>query len=116
MAKKSIEEILETEFNKDFVELMKNRMTISYHKYGPVISNYGSCNVDAIKSLEKRLKKYEETGNVEWLVDVANFAMIEYMCPQHKNAHFKGTDSNESPGLVGTHVRDIQKRFKNRRM
>lgn len=96
-----LDKILETEFSEDFVQKMKNRMITSYYKYGKLADNYGGCNVDAIKSLKKRLDKYKEDGNTEWLVDVANFAMIEFMYPQHEQAHFKGTDSRESPGLVG---------------
>jgi hypothetical protein len=65
-------------------------------------------NVDAIASLKKRLKKYEETGNTEWLVDIANFAMIEYMYPQHEQAHFRATDSHESPGLEGISVQEMK--------
>lgn len=68
---KTPEEILKTEFSEQFVQLMKNRMIVSYHKYGPLVEGYPS-KVDAIASLKKRLEKYEETGNSEWLVDVAN--------------------------------------------
>jgi len=42
------------------------------------------------------------------LADVANFAMIEFMYPQHPNAYFKPTDSNESPGLVGMSENEIK--------
>jgi hypothetical protein len=95
-----IKKILETEFSNDFIDKMKNRMIISYFKYGKVKDNYGKIHVNAVENLKKRLEKYEETGNTEWLVDAANFAMIEFMYPQHENAHFKATDSRESPGLI----------------
>jgi hypothetical protein len=65
---------------------------------------------NAIGSLEKYLERYKETGNTEFLADVANFAMIEFMYPKHSKAHFKDTDSNESPGLDGFGVNEI-KRF-----
>lgn len=45
-----------------------------------------------------RLRKYAETGNTEFLVDAANFAMIEFMLPSHPNAFFEGTDDDQSPG------------------
>ncbi len=86
-----------TEFNDEFVQGMADRMAVSYFKYGPVREAYPD-KVDAIASLLKRLKKYEETGNTEWLMDVGNFAMIEFQHPKHPRAHFRGTDSNESPG------------------
>lgn len=52
-------------------------------------------------SLKERLELYEKTGNLEHLVDVSNFAMIEYMHPRHQNAHFEAQDSDKSPGVVG---------------
>jgi hypothetical protein len=78
---------------------MDDRMGVSYCKYGPVADAYPH-RVDALASLRKRLEKYEADGNTEWLMDVANFAMIEFMHPRHPRAHFKATDSAESPGRV----------------
>lgn len=77
-----------TEFSNDFVAKMQNRMAVSFHKYGPVAEAYPR-KIDALKSLRDRLRKYEETGNTEWLVDAANFAMIEFMHPGHESAHFQ---------------------------
>lgn len=101
-------DILQREYSNEFDELRKNRMVVSYYKYGPIRKNYGEGLVDAIQSLEKRLMKYKETGNTEYLLDIANFAMIEFMFPQHPNAHFKQTDSDESPGLVGKSVKEME--------
>lgn len=88
-----------TEFSELFVQGMADRMAVSYCKYGAVAEAY-PARVDAIESLRKRLDRYAETGNTEWLMDVANFAMIEFMHPRHAAAHFKATDSHESPGRV----------------
>jgi hypothetical protein len=86
-----------SEFSRPFVQGMADRMGVSYCKYGRVAEAYPS-RVDAIASLKLRLEKYEQTGNTEWLMDVANFAMIEYMHPRPAQAHFRATDSKESPG------------------
>ena len=86
-----------TEFSEKFVQGMADRMAVSFFKYGPVAEAYPN-KVNAIESLEKRLKKYKETGNAEWLMDVGNFAMIEFQHPAHPKAHFRSTDSNESIG------------------
>ena len=93
------QEVLQTEFSELFVRGMRDRMIVSFYKYGPVAKAYPS-KVDAIASLEKRIQKYRDTGNTEWLMDAANFAMIEFMFPAHKDAHFRGTDSGESPGRI----------------
>ena len=86
-----------SEFSRFFVQGMADRMAMSFHKYGNVSAAYPR-KVDAIGSLEIRLCKYQETGNTEFLMDVANFAMIEFMHPRHIGAYFKATDSLESPG------------------
>lgn len=86
-----------SEFSGEFAQGMANRMSTSYFKYGKVTDAYPH-RVNAIASLKKRLERYEATGNTEWLMDVANFAMIEFVYPRHPSAHFRATDSIESPG------------------
>lgn len=106
------EKVLSTECNQEFIKLMNNRMVVSFYKYGPIKENYGNKLANPLKDLEKRLKLYNETGNTEWLVDAANDLRIEFEYPQHKDAHFKATDSKESPGLSGMSIREIEV-FKN---
>jgi hypothetical protein len=103
--------ILATEYSEKFDELRKNRMVMSFYKYGALKTNAGEKLVDEIASLELRVEEYRKTGNLEFLADVANFAMIEFMQPQHPNAHFVATDSNASPGLVGMSIKEVE-RFK----
>jgi hypothetical protein len=86
-----------SEVSEVFVQGMRDRMAMSFFKYGAVADAYPH-KVNALESLRRRLEKYEETGNTEWLIDAANFAMIEFMRPAHKRAHYKPTDSGESPG------------------
>lgn len=86
-----------SEFSQQFIQGMKDRMAMSYCKYGPIKDAFPH-KVNALESLQMRLDKYHETGNTEWLIDAANFAMIEFMLPSHPKKHFRGTDSRESPG------------------
>ena len=92
-----VSQILATEFSEDFAQGMRDRMVVSYYKYGPVADGFPH-KVNAITSLTDRLRKYAETGNTEFLMDAANFAMIEFMHPAHPEAFFEGTDSDQSPG------------------
>lgn len=94
---KSEKEILATEFSEPFVAGMRARMVMSYYKYGALADAYPE-KVNAVSSLTDRLRKYAETGNTEFLMDAANFAMIEYMRPSHPHAHFEATDDDASPG------------------
>jgi rhamnogalacturonyl hydrolase YesR len=87
----------DTEVSRQFMDGMCNRMAMSFFKYGPVAAAYPH-KVDAIESLRVRLAKYAETGNTEYLMDVANFAMIEFMHPKHESAFFHATDADGSPG------------------
>lgn len=98
-----------SEYSEQFLQGMKDRMEVSFHKYGPVAEAFPH-RVHAIESLRVRLKLYEETGNTEWLMDVANFAMIEFMHPRHPKAHFQGTDDDASPGRVSVRTRTDDKR------
>lgn len=86
-----------SEFSQEFVQAMKDRMDVSYAKYGPIKDAYPH-KVNALESMEKRIAKYHATGNTEWLVDAANFCMIEFMLPSHPKSHFRATSAAESPG------------------
>lgn len=86
-----------TEFDEQFIQGMRDRVAVSFHKYGPV-SGAVEAGADFVKALQKRLDLYRSTGNTEWLMDAANYAMFEFMYPSHRNAHFRATDTEESPG------------------
>lgn len=94
----------QSEYSKTFLQGMLSRMGVSFHKYGAVAQGYPK-KIDAIASLKTRLEKYEEDGNTEWLMDVANFAMIEFMHPAHPKAHYAPQDSDTSPGRTGRNGR-----------
>lgn len=101
------EDILRRDYSEEFDQLRKNRMVQSHYKYGWVRETYPTKLADAIASMEKRIELYKETGNTEWLVDAANFAMIEFMHPQHPQACFRPTTSCESPGLNGISAKEL---------
>ena len=107
---KSSERILTEEYSKRFDELRQSAVVVSYHKYGPSKDNFKKGMVDAIGSLKKNLKKFEETGNTEYLVDVANYAMFRFMYPQG-NESYRPTDSNQSAGVDGITINEM-KQFK----
>lgn len=104
------EDILKTEYSEQFDKLRKDRMVVSFYKYGPLHINYKESFIKSIESLEKRLQMYKDTGNTEFLCDIANFAMIEFMCPQHPSAHFKTLDDGKSH-IIGMGINEVE-RFK----
>jgi hypothetical protein len=103
----SPKDILKTEYSETFDQHRKNRICVSFHKYGPAKINFGQGLVDAIGCIELCLKKFRETGNTEYLVDAGNYCMFGYMYPQHPGAHFRATDSKESAGIAGISINEI---------
>jgi hypothetical protein len=89
-----------TEFDADFVVKMVAAMMVSYHKYGKVRDAY-PMKFSAEDDVRARMKRYRETGNKHFLVDAANFAMIEAMHANPKrNAIWGENDAASSPGRV----------------
>ena len=106
--KKNIEQILKTEYSEKFDEIRKNMMVVSYYKYGAMRENYDKFKcMDALGNIEKRIAKYKETGNTEFLADVANFAMIEFMYPSISGAKYIPTD-NGACEIAGFSINEIR--------
>jgi hypothetical protein len=102
------EKILKTEYSEQFDKIRKDMMIMSYYKYGPLKDNYGTYKcMNAIENLKIRLDKYLETGNTEYLADVANFAMLEFMNPSIEGAKYTPTD-NPNCELAGFAINEIR--------
>jgi len=86
------------EYDYKFWELMRNRMVVSSHKYGHIKKKYENCEwYDMVKNIKYRVGLYEKTGNTEYLVDVANFCMIEWMAMTGK---FQATDDDPNSVII----------------
>lgn len=85
--------LMKTEYSTVFDEKRKGLVEQSYYKYGPARMNFATGNVDAIESLKMNLAKFEETGNLEYLCDVANYAMFRFMFPQQGDPNWEGLES-----------------------
>ena len=96
----SRDEILKRDFSEEFVNKMRNAIEMSHYKYGWMSNTYPEL-AQAVKCIQERLDLYNKTHNTEYLVDIANFAMIEYKHPSYEDAKYTPTDSNKSPGLAG---------------
>lgn len=85
-----------TEFDPEFAVRMMAAMMVSFHKYGRVAEAY-PLKFSAADDVRARMSKYRQTGNKHFLVDAANFAMIEAMHPG-RAAEWAGNDAADSPG------------------
>lgn len=94
------DEIMKRDFSEEFVTKMKNAIEMSHYKYGWMSKTYPEL-AQAVKCIQERLDLYNKTHNMDYLVDIANFAMIEYKHPSYPDAKYVPTDSDKSPGLAG---------------
>lgn len=101
-------EIPNTEYSDQFDELRKARVATSRHKYGSARINFGQRLVNATETIKRCLEKYMATHNTEYLCDLANYAMFEYMYPQFDDAYFRATASNESAGISGISIKEVE--------
>lgn len=86
-----------TEYSQEFIQGMLNRMAMSFFKYGKITDAYPSKR-DAMATLKKYIALYEQDGNLERLIDAANYLMIEFIAPKREGAVMRATDSAESIG------------------
>lgn len=86
-----------TESDADFHVRMLEAMMVSYHKYGRVADAY-PLKFEATSDVRARMSEYRKTGDKQFLVDAANFAMIEAMHPARSDAHWGRNDVDTSPG------------------
>ena len=81
-----------TEWSDEFITLMHNRLLMGRMRYGKMKNAGGRGKKSSIDLLKERLRRYELTGNMELLPDIANFALIEFVSGDHKMRHFKCED------------------------
>jgi len=92
-----------SEYSNEFDTLRKNRVEMSYYKYGSARDNFGVGRVDAIKTAELCIEAFKKDKNTEHLVDAANYLMFRFMYPLPGES-FTATDSAGSVGTVGTPI------------
>lgn len=68
--------------------MMVDRLIVGHHRYG-----FPQTSQQYFKRLQGAVEHYKKTGNKEFLVDAANYAILEYEFSSHPNAHFKSNDS-----------------------
>lgn len=85
-----INEVRKTVWCQPFLEYMFNRLLMGYLRYGPKKPNAPKYNY--IKAIKDKIKLYEEIGNDELLVDIGNYAMLEFRHGDHPLKHFSAYD------------------------
>lgn len=87
--------LTKTEWSPQFEKLMRNRLIMGAMRYGKLKDKRkhpGKWNlVGAIKS---KIKLWHQTGNDEYLVDIANYCLLEFECGNHPQKHFHALDDH----------------------
>lgn len=72
----------QNDYNEEFDRLRRNRVEVSFYKYGPARDNFGGGRVDALATAKRCIEAFEKDKNTEHLA----------------------TDSSGSVGTVGTPI------------
>ena len=91
------------EARKEFDRLRRNRVEVSFYKYGPARKNFGEGRVDALETAQRCIDAFRKDKNTEHLVDAANYLMFRFSYPM-PGEFFSTTGSEESVGTVGTPI------------
>jgi hypothetical protein len=86
-----INDLKRTEWSPEFERYMKNRLIIGAFRYG-LLSEPDKPNWDRLKRIEEEVKLYQEDGNDERLIDIANMCLLEFTEGKHPKKHFKASD------------------------
>lgn len=92
-----LESLKVTEWSPTFEQLMRNRLIFGAIRYGCIGHGgppAGKPVYDRCRSIRVRLHKFEQTGNAEWLVDIANMALLMFEERQHPTFHFNSVDDD----------------------
>jgi hypothetical protein len=94
-----LQELLKTEWSEKFEKLMRNRLVFGAIRYGRIGAE-GKPKYDRVESMINRISKYKESGNKEFLVDVANLCLLEFVECYHPKANFKSIDDGEHVKII----------------
>lgn len=96
----SLEELRETQWSGVFEEAMRCRLIMGGIRYG-LLGVKGKPQYERSEDIVERAREYQETGNQELLVDIANLALIEFVEGDHPLRHF----------IARSHTRHTTKRI-----
>lgn len=81
------EELWETEWDSHFERLMRNKLVFGSVRYGR-LGDPSKPQWDRLGRIRRELQHYEQTGDLEALVEIANHALLEFVEGRHPNRHY----------------------------
>jgi hypothetical protein len=85
-----------SEWSEQFDILAKNKMVQAAFRYGLFNKNN---DYDFIEAMKNKIALYEKTHNTELMVDVRNYAMLEFKKPKYADAYYHAEDDTEHAPL-----------------
>lgn len=76
---------------------MRNRLLMGALRYGTMKEKAvltSQNRWDLVGAIGYKIKKYEETGNAEYLVDAANYCLLAFEFDPHPRKHFSSLDDH----------------------
>ena len=108
-----LKKLEQTEWSPKFEKLMRNRLLMGAMRYGTfeekLVSAKSSRPWDLLTPIRSKLELYQQTGNSEYLVDIANYCMLAFEFDPHPNKHFEALDDHHDHCR---RKRDITRRLK----
>ncbi len=68
---------------KVFAQSLLNRLYVGELRYG-----MANKRKKYLSRLKKEVQEYSKTGNAEQLINIANYAILEWIAPEHPKHHF----------------------------
>ena len=95
----SIADLAAVQWSSEFERLMRNRLIMGAMRYGP-LTRQQNGEFANVESAIARLRRYQQTGNTEHLVDAANLCLVEFTKGNHPKRHFAASDDGEHTKII----------------
>ena len=96
----SFDEIKEKVDSEEFNKLAYNKLLQGFYRYtNPENPFPKTSKYDFIQAMKNKIARYEQTHNLELMVDVRNYAMLEFTKPQFGDAYYHNEDDTEHAPL-----------------
>jgi hypothetical protein len=94
-AQATFDSLYQTEWSPEFERLMHNRMVMGAFRYGLLAKKKTQKRKwDLLSPIHKKIELYQQTGNTEYLVDIANYCLLAFECDDHPRKHFQALDDH----------------------
>lgn len=90
----SLESLRETEWDQEFERLMRNRLIMGAFRYG-LLKDKHTHGYLLLDGMLRLIEQYRKTGNLEFMVDLANYALLEYVAQRGAGGAFVSVDDGD---------------------